>query len=125
MIFVNWIVGPHLIGVIFLLAGLIQKRFPPKHINGLYGYRMPSAMKNQQTWDEANGFSARYMIKLGLIMIAIGIVLVACLEMISIKEDARMGLLAALLVVSSMTMAVLLIVGTEKHMNKVFDNKPL
>ena len=121
----HWLIGPQLIGLIFMIMGYIQKRFPPKHINGLYGYRMPSAMKNQQTWDEANSFSARYMIKLGLIMIAVGIVLVACLEMISIKEDAHMGLLAALLVVSSMTMAVLLIVGTEKHMNKVFDNKPL
>jgi uncharacterized membrane protein len=105
--------------------GYIQRRFPPKHINGLYGYRMPSAMKNQQTWDEANGFSARYMIKLGWIMIIAGFISVVCLEQISMKEDARMGLLAALLVVSSMTMAVLLIVGTEKHMNKVFDNKPL
>ena len=121
----HWLIGPQLIGLIFMIMGYIQKRFPPKHINGLYGYRMPSAMKNQQTWDEANGFSARYMIRLGVIMIAVGIASVVCLEQINMKEDTRMGLLAALLVVSSMTMAVLLIMGTEKHMNKVFDNKPL
>jgi hypothetical protein len=86
---------------------------------------MPSAMKNQQTWDEANSFSARYMIKLGLILIITGLVLVACLDLIGMKENARTGLHAALLLVSSMTMAVLLITGTEKHMSKVFDNKPL
>jgi len=119
----HWLIGPQLIGLIFLIMGFIQKRFPPKHINSLYGYRMPSAMKNQQTWDEANSFSARYMIKLGLIMIIAGFVFVACLDLANMKEDARMGLHAALLVVSSIAMAVLLITGTEKHMNKVFDNK--
>ena len=119
----HWLIGPQLLGLIFLIMGLIQKRFPPKRINSLYGYRMPSAMKNQQTWDEANSFSARYMIKLGLITIIAGFVLVACLDLANMKEDARMGLHAALLVVSSMAMAVLLITSTEKHMNKVFDNK--
>lgn len=119
----HWLIGPQLIGLIFLIMGFIQKRFPPRRINSLYGYRMPSAMKNQQTWDEANGFSARYMIKLGLIMIIAGFVLVACLALANMKEDTRMGLHAALLVVSSMAMAVLLITGTEKHMSKKFDNK--
>lgn len=119
----HWLIGPQLIGLIFLIMGFIQKRFPPKRINSLYGYRMPSAMKNQETWDEANSFSARYMIKLGLIMIIAGCILVACLNLANMKEDTRMGIYAALLVVSSMVMAVLLITGTEKHMSKIFDNK--
>jgi uncharacterized membrane protein len=119
----HWLIGPQLIGLIFLIMGLIQKRFPPKRINSLYGYRMPSAIKNQQTWDEANHFLAVYMIKLGLVMIVMGFVLVACLGLVSMREDARMGLNAALLVISSMTIAVLLITGTEKHMSKVFDKK--
>jgi uncharacterized membrane protein len=120
----HWLIGPQLIGFIFMIMGFIQKRFPPKHINGLYGYRMPSAMKNQQTWDEANSFSAGYAVKLGVIMILAGFILVTGLELIDMKEDTRMELHAALLVVSSITMAVLLITGTEKHMSKVFDNKP-
>jgi uncharacterized membrane protein len=121
----SWLIGPQLIGLICLIMGMIQKRFPPKHINSSYGYRMPSSMKNQQTWDEANSFSARYMIKLGLTLIVMGLILVPCLNLIGMKEGARMGLRAALLIVSSMAMAVLLIIGTEKHMSKVFDNKPV
>jgi uncharacterized membrane protein len=103
--------------------GFIQKRFPPRRINSLYGYRMPSAMKNQQTWDEANGFSARYMIKLGLIVMVVGFILVGCLEQVSLKQEAQMGLQAALLIIASMAITVLLIIGTEKHLSKVFDNK--
>jgi uncharacterized membrane protein len=116
-----WLIGPQLIGLIFLVTGFIQKRFPPKRINSLYGYRMPSSMKNQETWDEANSFSAGYMIKLGLIMIVLGVVIATCLEFISMKEVTRTGLQVALLIVSSMTIAVLLIAGTEKHMSKIFD----
>jgi uncharacterized membrane protein len=121
----DWIVGPQLIGLIFIIVGFIQTRFPPKHINNLYGYRMPSAMKNQQTWDEANSFSARYAIKLGVIMIIAGLVAMVCLNLIIMKESMRMGLHAALFIVSALLTAVLLITGTEKHMSKVFDNKPL
>jgi uncharacterized membrane protein len=121
----NWLIGPQLIGFIFVIMGFIQKRFPPKRINSLYGYRMPSAMKNQETWDEANSFSARYMIRLGLIMIVIGFALAGGLTLINMKEEARTGLSAALLVVSAMLIAVLLITGTEKHLSNTFDNKPL
>lgn len=121
----EWLIGPQLIGLIFIIIGFIQIRFPPKHINNLYGYRMPSAMKNQQTWDEANHFSARYAIKLGTVMFAIGLVITTGLVLISMKESTRMGLHAALFVASALTTAVLLITGTEKHMSKVFDNKPL
>lgn len=108
-----------------MLMGFIQKRFPPKHINSLYGYRMPSAMKNQETWDEANHFSAVYMITLGIITIVAGFVLTISLDMISMKEDRQIAIQTALLVVSAITMAVLLMMGTEKHLSKVFDNKPL
>ena len=105
-----------------MIVGLIQKRFPPKRINGLYGYRMPSSMKNQQTWDEANSFSARYMIKLGLIVMVAGFILAGCLSLLSIKKDVQMGLQTALLVITSITVALLLIASTEKHLSKVFDN---
>jgi uncharacterized membrane protein len=121
----HWLIGPQLIGFIFMILGYIQTRFPPKRINNFYGYRMPSAMKNQETWDEANSFSAKYMVKLGLIMIIAGFVLIAGLSLFNLKEDARMALQTALLIVSSITLAILLMAGTEKHMSKVFDNKPL
>lgn len=48
----------YLVGGIFLIVGLIFKRFPPKEINSAYGYRTSFSMKTQETWDEAQRYSA-------------------------------------------------------------------
>ena len=58
-----------LTGGCFSLAGYITKRFPPKKINHLYGYRTKTSMRNQEVWDFAQRYSAREMIKLGIIML--------------------------------------------------------
>ena len=56
-----------LVGIIFILAGAIMYVFPPKKINGLYGYRTASSMQNQQKWDFAQTYSAKIMMLTGLI----------------------------------------------------------
>ena len=53
------------VGLIFVFAGSLMYRFPPKNINYLYGYRTISSMKNQERWDFAQQFSAKEMMKLG------------------------------------------------------------
>src|SRR5690606_36831666 len=55
------------VGILFILAGAILYVFPPKEINGLYGYRTSSSMKNQQKWDFAQKYSAQIMMLTGLI----------------------------------------------------------
>jgi hypothetical protein len=42
---------PSTSGLIFMLAGFIMLKFPPKKINSLYGYRTSSSMKNQERVD--------------------------------------------------------------------------
>jgi|SRR5690606_12805878 len=56
-----------LVGIVFILAGAIIYVFPPKKINGLYGYRTASSMKNQRKWDFAQTYSAKIMMITGLI----------------------------------------------------------
>ena len=51
-------------GLIFLIAGYIQHRFPPKKINHLYGYRTSASMKSQESWDFAQEYSAKKVIKI-------------------------------------------------------------
>ena len=61
-----------LVGFIFIVTGLILKFFPPKKINSLYGYRMPSAMQNQATWDFAQIYAANRMVLAGVKCLALG-----------------------------------------------------
>ena len=60
-----------LTGACFSLAGYITKRFRPKKINHLYGYRTKTSMRNQEVWDFAQRYSADEMIKLGLVMLVL------------------------------------------------------
>ncbi|GAA4930432.1 SdpI family protein [Mucilaginibacter defluvii] len=120
----SWIIGPQLIGIIFTLAGYIQKRFPPKKINALYGYRMPSSMKNQETWDEANHYAARFMMRSGFMLLLVGIVTTAVLCAVNLEHETFMFVNSILLIPSAIGFCVALIVSTEKHLSRKFDNKP-
>jgi len=59
------------IGLIFVLAGVILYKNPPKNMNWFYGYRTKTSMKNQELWDFAQTYSAKIMIKLGLVLVMI------------------------------------------------------
>jgi uncharacterized membrane protein len=121
MIFANWIVGPHLIGVIFLLAGLIQKRFPPKEINSLYGYRTTLSMKNQQNWDEGNRYSTALIIKCGWVLVITGIIITALFMLIPISPEARTLTKIILMLVGAFATVIVLFRSTEKHLKNTFD----
>jgi uncharacterized membrane protein len=43
------------------------KLFPPKKINNFYGYRTKSSMKDQESWDTANRYSANALLVVALI----------------------------------------------------------
>jgi uncharacterized membrane protein len=49
-----------------LLLGWLLKKFPPKKINHLYGYRTQRSMKNQSTWEAANTYSTLVFFKVSL-----------------------------------------------------------
>jgi len=56
---------PLLVGIIFIIAGIIMLKFPPKKINMLYGYRTSLSMKNQKNWDFAQRYSSVLMMYCG------------------------------------------------------------
>ena len=112
----NLILGPQLIGLIFLLVGILQKYFPPKKINRFYGYRMPSSMQNQEMWDAANRYSAKLMIRLGSIVLVAGILIVS---IISGKYSSAVTV--GLLMLSGISIPVVLIIMTENYLQKKFN----
>jgi len=61
------------VSIIFIIVGILTYKFPPKTINSLYGYRTKTSMKNQQTWDFAQTYSAKKMIVIGFVMLILSI----------------------------------------------------
>ncbi|MEY4930338.1 MAG: hypothetical protein RI909_1062, partial [Bacteroidota bacterium] len=96
---------PALTGPVFMVMGVIMKKFPPKKINGFYGYRTSSSMKTQDRWDSAQNYSANEMIKLGFLLLMTSVAGLA----LNFDELIEIVLGLGLMIV----MVVLLIVRTE------------
>lgn len=63
-----------ILGLIFVITGLIMYYFPPKKINYLYGYRTKNSMKNLERWTFAQRHSAKLMMWCGVVLLITGIV---------------------------------------------------
>ncbi len=63
------------VGMTLIIIGFFLWKYPPKKVNHLYGYRTRSSMKSQESWDHAQAFSAREMIKQGVLLVFLGGVL--------------------------------------------------
>lgn len=61
------------VGPTFLLAGFIQYKFPPKEINGLYGYRSKRSTQNIEQWTFAQTYSAKKMMLIGFIYLLLAV----------------------------------------------------
>ena len=61
-------VTPLVTGIVFSLVGLYQLTWPPTKINDFYGYRTKNSRASQERWDYAQPYSAKLMIRFGLIL---------------------------------------------------------
>jgi uncharacterized membrane protein len=99
-------------GLIFCFAGIFMFKFPPKKINGIYGYRTASSMKNQERWDFAQIYSSKQMIKYGLLLSLSGIISLAYKPTEIISTILGLGLM--------ILMVVVLIIKVEKKLKEKF-----
>ncbi len=60
-------------GLVFVAAGLAMRWFPPKGINYYYGYRTKRSMRDEQSWNVAQDYSASLSIKLGALYAIAGL----------------------------------------------------
>ncbi len=63
-----------------ILIPLFFVVWPPKKINGLYGYRTPRSMKNQKNWDAAQRYSSRLLLKFSIISFLLFLILLLFLN---------------------------------------------
>lgn len=99
------------LGIIFIILGFILNIFPPKKINSLYGYRTTLSMKNKDTWDEAQKYSAKSFIFLGLLYIILSFILINLLKVTSIPYQIIFLIMGILL----------MLVFDEMHLKKIFN----
>ncbi|PTQ99970.1 SdpI/YhfL family protein [Mucilaginibacter yixingensis] len=113
----EFIYGPQLVGVILIIAGLILKKYPPKKINGLYGYRTYRSKSSQRNWDEGNRYSAILMVRIAWILLIGGLIGTVALHFVH-NRALKEGLTFLLMTGGTMTGMIIMIVKTERHLAK-------
>jgi uncharacterized membrane protein len=119
----NWFFGPQMIGVFLLIIGGIQYRYPPKKINDLYGYRTDTSKRNQETWDEAQRYSALLMIKSSIYVIVLGFIIAAILNLSPLSVEHRFAFTMPLFFAGAVAPILIMLTKTEKHLTKKFGEK--
>ena len=104
-----------LVGAVFFLTGLILFKFPPKKINGLYGYRTTRSMESQKNWDFAQKFSGKLMAKYGALLVLIGT--------IGIFAPINETIIAVIAAISILTSCIFLFYKTEQGMKRLNNNE--
>jgi uncharacterized membrane protein len=117
-----YLFGPHLIGALFILIGLLQRFLPPKNINRWYGYRTLTARSSQQAWDEGNRYSAMYMIKAGAFVLIVGFAINVLAITYVTNFQTRQMIGYIMLFGGAMGIGILSTMATERHLKKTFKN---
>jgi uncharacterized membrane protein len=98
---------PFIILFTFLLAGLVLYLFPPKKINGIYGYRTPRSMKNQANWDYAQKIGGKYMMLFGVVIFITQTSFGFLLSYLGIKQDLTIPFQLAIMILLLILMLVI------------------
>lgn len=61
-------------GLIFIVTAILTRRYPPKGINHIYGYRTKSSMLSQERWDFAQTYSSILMQRYGYFLVLFGLI---------------------------------------------------
>lgn len=101
-------------GPILLVSGFIMRKWPPKKVNWLYGYRTAASMQSQERWNFAQQYSARQMIKCGAILLSAALLMAFFAAPIEVITIASLALLVLC--------CIYLLVTTERAIKNQFKN---
>ncbi len=96
-----------------LLLGWLLKKFAPKKINHLYGYRTQRSMKNQATWEVAHKYSSLVFFKVSLYSFFIPVGLYFLYPQLNVL----------ITVVTNTLLLLYVIYATEKQLKTRFDTQ--
>jgi uncharacterized membrane protein len=101
--------------VLFIISFLFYK-YPPKKINGLYGYRTYQSMQNQENWDFANTISSKFMLKSTILSFILALIFQ---NTTSIFIDYKIFIILGIYIIP----VIIVIPYTEYHLNKFKNTK--
>jgi len=101
-----------ILSLVFVLAGLVMAKYPPKKINPLYGYRTRRSMQSPEAWRYAQRISSRKMVVCGLV----GLLIFIASWMLECSEGVH-----GILMIASLTLSLIYVIYTvERNLKRKF-----
>ena len=101
-----------ILSLVFVLAGLIMAKYPPKKINPIYGYRTLRSMQSPEAWRYAQRISSRKMVVCGLV----GLLIFIASWMLECSEGVH-----GILMLASLTLSLIYVIYTvERNLKRKF-----
>jgi uncharacterized membrane protein len=100
------------LSAVFIIAGLLMAKYPPRKINPLYGYRTRRSMQSQEAWNYAQRVSSRRIVLSGIA----GILVFIAAWMLEFNE----GIQAILMIATLFLSLVYVVFNVERNLKKKF-----
>lgn len=109
-----WIVDLQ-IPFMMIVVGLIFRKWIPKEINSVTGYRTKRSMSSQEAWEYANRRFAVLWLKIGCLLFA----LIVLFKLLFPFNPANLSLIINLFVIAIMLLSTLIV---ERELKKKFNH---
>jgi uncharacterized membrane protein len=106
--------------LILLVVGVVFWTYPPKKINGLYGYRTTRSRKSQEAWDFAQRYSAKLLTIFGFAALNVAAAAHLFRNRLCVNSDYLMLYDICITLLLSIIVAIPPIVLTELELRKRF-----
>ncbi|MCI8543521.1 MAG: SdpI family protein [Lachnospiraceae bacterium] len=106
-----------LIPLLMIVFGVVFLRWPPRKINGLFGYRTARSMASQAAWNFAHAYMGRLWLRVGTVMLVLSVpAMLPCLG----KGDSMVGLWGGIVSLVECIIMILPIIPTERALKRRF-----
>jgi uncharacterized membrane protein len=106
--------------LILTVGGVVFWMYPPKKINGLYGYRTTRSCKSQEAWDFAQRYSAKLITMFGLAALVVTAIAHWLRNCLCFNSDLLMLYDFCIIVLLPIIVAIPPIILTELELRKRF-----
>lgn len=106
-----------LIPLAMVIFGVVFLRWPPREINGVFGYRTARSMASQAAWDFAHAYMGKLWLRVGAVMMVLSVpAMLPCMG----KSENMVGLWGGAVALVECVIMLLPIIPTERALKRQF-----
>jgi len=103
---------------ILISVGAWMRKHPPEEINWIIGYRTTRSMRTQESWDFANRYGGKLMVRAGWVTLIISAVVML---LVIFRSETVVSTVSVVLIICQLIPLLAVIPMVERELKKRFD----